>query len=180
MIATFEGDELEYRTEAGVALYEAHHAVLKRPACSKRAAKKPAAATDQSAQEDDASQEESQEIEADEAGEQVEADEVEADEEGAQDEAAAKRPACHDHDVEDPLIDKASLKLQRPYPNGKCYIRHLQGGKKKSLVNLEKKACIGKSQRSVMKSVLAFIKKTPMCRKSQAVVEKRRLLDDKT
>ncbi len=75
----------------------------------------------------------------------------------------------------DPVIDVDSVKLEGPYPNGKCYIRHVQGGKKKSLVNLDRSdAC--KDNGGIVKKVLKYIKQKPGCRKSEAIAEKMRLL----
>ena len=88
-----------------------------------------------------------------------------------------KKPSKSDLPGEDkdPVIDVDSVKLEGPYPNGKCYIRHVQGGKKKSLVNLDRSdAC--KDNGGIMKKVLKYIKQNPGCRKSEAIAEKKRLL----
>jgi hypothetical protein len=99
----------------------------------------------------------------------------------ASDSVIKKRPAKSDLPGEgsprdeDPVIDVGSVKLEGPFPNGKCYIRHVQGGKKKSLVNLDKSdAC--KDNGGIMKKVLKYIKENPGCRKSEAIVEKNRLM----
>ena len=76
---------------------------------------------------------------------------------------------------EDPTIHMDSVKLEGPYPNGKCYIRHKPDGiKPQSLVNLDKKKC--KKNGEIMKKVLQFIMKTHGCRKSHAVAERDRLM----
>ncbi len=76
---------------------------------------------------------------------------------------------------EDPQIHMDSVKLEGPYPNGKCYIRHKPDGiKPQSLVNLDKKKC--KKNGEIMKKVLQFIMKTHGCRKSSAVAERDRLM----
>ena len=87
--------------------------------------------------------------------------------------APKKKPAaCIDSN---PKIDIGSVKLEGPYPNGKCYIRHKPDGTKlQCLVNLDSTKCANNGE--IMKKVMDHIRKNPGLRKSDAVVERDSLI----
>jgi len=85
----------------------------------------------------------------------------------------AKKPAaCIDTN---PKIDIGSVKLEGPYPNGKCYIRHKPDGTKlQCLVNLDSTKCANNGE--IMKKVMDHIRKNSGLRKSDAVAERDSLI----
>ena len=87
--------------------------------------------------------------------------------------AVPKKPAaCIDTN---PKIDTGSVKLEGPYPNGKCYIRHKPDGTKlQCLVNLDSTKCANNGE--IMKKVMDHIRKNPGLRESDAVAERDSLI----